>query len=91
MNFSMRDTTYIRRGCVMKESDRLRAYAESCLVAARSMSLSVDAERLKAMAGEALARAEQLEMPMVSHPSQGPIHGVTQQQQQIQPKKKDDE
>jgi hypothetical protein len=55
------------------------------------MSLSADAERLKAMAGEALARAEQLEMPATSHPPQGPIHTVTQQQQQIQPKKKDNE
>ena len=40
----------------MKESDRLRAYAESCLAAARSMSLAADAERLRAMAAEALRR-----------------------------------
>jgi hypothetical protein len=72
----------------MKESDRLRIYAESCLAAARRMSLLVDAERLRDMAAEGLEQAERLEMSAASpHPQSSP-QPVAQQQQQSQPKKK---
>ena len=72
----------------MLESDRLRAYAESCLAAARSMSLSADAERLRTLAADALKEAERLEMSVASRQPQGSSQPVQQQQQQIQPEKK---
>ena len=60
----------------MSEIERLRAFARSYLATARSMSLAVDAARLRQMAAEALAKAAGLETGL-QH--QG------QQQQQPQP------
>jgi hypothetical protein len=71
----------------MKESDRLRAFAQSCLAAARSMSLLADAERLRAMAAEAIEGAKRLEMSVASRQPQSASQPVAQQQQQVQPKK----
>lgn len=45
----------------MNRITNLRAHAEECLAAARSMSLLRDAERLRQMASYALDEAERLE------------------------------
>jgi hypothetical protein len=76
----------------MDESDRLRALAESCLAAARCMSLPEDAARLRTMAAEALQRAKALDMSAAPRqPPQSSSQPVAQQQQQQpQPAKKDD-
>jgi hypothetical protein len=75
----------------MSESDRLRAFAKSCLAAARAMSLAADAERLRAMAAEALERAKTLEINVASQPPpQSSSQPVAQQQQQVQSPKKGD-
>jgi hypothetical protein len=70
-------TTNIRK-VALTESDRLRAFAESCLTAAKSMSLSKDAERLRTMAAEALEQAERLEMSFVSRAPQRSSQPVAQ-------------
>jgi hypothetical protein len=57
----------------------LREQAERCLRLARSVTANDIADRLRALAAEYLERATKLEQP------------VAQQQQQIQPKKKEDE
>jgi hypothetical protein len=44
----------------MGEIERLRAFAASCIAAARRMSLATDAARLREMAAEALKTAENL-------------------------------
>jgi hypothetical protein len=74
----------------MTESDRLRAFAESCLAAARNISLRADAERLRAMAAEALEQATHLEI-IASQLPQRSSQPVAQQQQQPQSKKKEDD
>ena len=70
----------------VSESDRLRAYAASCLAAARSMSLAADAARLKEMAAEALKKAERLEDAAHRQPS-----GQVPMQHQQQPQSKKDQ
>jgi hypothetical protein len=74
----------------MNEPERLRAFAESCLAAARSISLQADAKRLKAMAAEALEQAKHLEI-IASQPPPRSSQPVAQQQQQPQPQKKEDD
>jgi hypothetical protein len=73
----------------MNEPERLRAFAESCLAAARNISLRADAQRLKAMAADAVEQAKRLEM-VASQPPPSSSQPVAQQQQQSQPTKKDD-
>jgi hypothetical protein len=73
----------------MTEVERLRAFAEGCLAAARTISLRADAQRLRAMAADALEQAKRLEM-ITSQPPPRSSQPVAQQQQQPQPPKKDD-
>ena len=76
----------------MGEVERLRAYAKSCVATARSMSLLADAERLRAMAAEALEEAKRLEASVANRPQDTvPTQPVGQQQQQTQATKKEDE
>jgi hypothetical protein len=64
----------------MGEIERLRAFARSCIATARSMSLAVDAARLREMAADAFKQASSLE-----------ARGAGQQQQQEQRPKGDKE
>jgi hypothetical protein len=73
----------------MNEPERLRAFADSCLAAARRISLRADAQRLKTMAAQALEQAKHLEI-IPSQPPPRSSQPVAQQQQQPQPPKKDD-
>ena len=68
----------------MTEPERLRAFAESCLAAARNISLRADAQRLQTMAAEALEQAKRLEMIASQAPPRS-SQPVAQQQQQPQP------
>lgn len=66
-----------------EKSDRLRAYAQSCLSVLRSMTLLSDRARLKELADEAIAEADR------SEKHEG-IATQQQQQQPQQPPKKED-
>jgi hypothetical protein len=54
------------------------------------MSLAEDAERLRAMAAEAIHAADRLERDVTSKPPYRSPQPVAQQQQQMQPKKEDE-
>jgi hypothetical protein len=64
----------------MNELERLRAFADSCLAAARSISLRADAQRLKTMAAQALEQAKHLEEIISSQPPPRSPQPVAQQQ-----------
>lgn len=70
----------------MTEIERLRAFAASCIAAARTMSLVRDAARLREMAHEALAKAIDLEHAGLPRQAQ-----QQQQQPQLPPKDQKEE